>query len=641
MMFKIKYSLVTVFVLVCFFCFSQKKDTMLLNEVNITDYRIKKSTDNFIQVKIDSALQSTFLTSNISQLLTQQNAVLVKSYGPGNIASLGIRGGTAQQTAVIWNGMNINNPMLGQADISLLPVGFFNNMSVQKGALSGYWGSGAMAGVLNLQSNAQQTNGLTVLASTSYSSLQNSVEWASVNFSAGKLFSSTKLLGDFSKNKYQYYKNTDTSITRQTQQHAQTNQLALLQDFLYQIKSNQQVGLHIWLQNVDRQMPYTASALQQDAKQTDKTFRTMLDWTVTEKKFTCNTKVGFFNEALIYNNITDGINNNNNFKTFAFDADAQYKIDKGFALSGGTSNTLSLANSPNFISQKQLLKNALFENVSWNSKHDFFVANVFSRQELFNEKIFVPTAGVTTTFNIFSWLSWKANAGTIYRYPTLNDLYWNPGGNINLKPEQGHSEETSLLIKKQVKNISINFTGSVFSRDIHNWIMWQPGKDGNWSPINVLHVWSRGLETNSEIAYQNKTFKTTINVLTNYILSSSLPINNSQYLQMPYVPVYSGSAILSIEYKKFLLRGAYTYTGYRYLSTDNYSYLSPYSLIDLRVARTFICKNFALNIFAEANNLLNKNYQSIMQYGMPLRNYKAGLIIQYHKQKAITHKNKI
>jgi iron complex outermembrane receptor protein len=632
-MFKVKYSLVIALVLVCFFCFSQQKgDTLLLNEINITDYRIKKSAENFAQVKIDSVLQSAFLTSNMAQLLIQQNATLVKAYGPGNITSLGIRGSTAQQTAVIWNGMNINNPTLGQADVSLLPAGFFNTISVQKGALSGYWGSGAMAGVLNLQSSAQQTNGLTLQASTSYSSLQNSVQWASVNYADGKFSSSTKLLGDCSQNKYQYYKNTDTSLVKQTQQHAQTNQLALLQDFLYQIKPNQQVGLHVWLQNVDRQIPYTASALQQDAKQTDKTFRAMLDWKVNQKKIAYNTKLGFFNEAVIYNNTIDAIYSNNNFKTFALDADAQYKVGKGFAISGGTSNMLSLANSPNFTSQKQQLKNALFENISWNSKGDFFIANVYSRQEVFNSKTFVPTAGITTALHIFNWLVWKANVGTVYRYPTLNDIYWNPGGNINLKPEQGHSEETSLQVKHQVKNILINFTGTVFSRDIHNWIMWMPGRDGNWSPVNILHVWSRGVETNTEVSYKNKIVKTTLNVLTNYILSSSLPDNN-QHLQMPYVPMYSGSAILSVEYKKILLRGAYTYTGYRYLSTDNYSYLTPYSLIDVRVARTFMCKNFALNIFAEVNNLLNINYQSMAQYGMPLRNYKAGLIIQYHKPK--------
>jgi iron complex outermembrane receptor protein len=187
------------------------------------------------------------------------------------------------------------------------------------------------------------------------------------------------------------------------------------------------------------------------------------------------------------------------------------------------------------------------------------------------------------------------------------------------------------LVKQGIKNISLSFTGTVFSRNIHNQIMWLPGKDGNWSPVNILQVWSRGLETNTGVSYKINHFKTSVNILTNYILSNSLPADNNQHLQMPYVPMYSGSAVLFFEYKNWMLRSAYTYTGYRYLSSDNYSYLKPYTLLEIRLARTFTYKKTVLNIFAEINNVLNENYQSITQYGMPLRNYRAGLIIQYHK----------
>lgn len=631
-MLRVKYSLVVVFVFIFCIAFSQqKKDTMQLNEVDITDYRIHKSTDNFSQTKMDSAAQSAFLTSTMPQLLLQQNACLVKSYGQSNIASLGIRGSTAQQTAVLWNGLSINNPMLGQADISLLPVGLFNSMSIQKGALSGYWGSGAMAGVLNLQSAPQQTKGLMVQASTSYSSMQNSNQWLSVNYTGSKLSSSTKLFLDVSQNKYQYYKNTDTSLIKQTQQHAQVKQFALMQDFAYKLKANQQLGVHFWLQDADRSIPYGASGLPLNANQKDRIFRSMFDWKVIKEKATFNTKLAFFNEGIIYNNVTDDIYSDNNFKTLALDFDLQYKINKSFTLSGGTSNMLSLASSPNFVTQKHLLRDALFENISWNSNNDFLIANIYARQEVFNGATFVPTEGFTATLNIFKWLAWKVNAGTVYRYPTLNDLYWNPGGNLNLKPERGYSEETSLQIKHQINKFSIAFTGTIFSRNIRNNIMWLPGSGGNWSPVNILQVWSRGVETNTEFTYKTKRFKTSLNVLTNYILSTSLPSQEGHYLQMPYVPMYSGSAILFVEYRNWMVRGAYTYTGYRYLSTDNYSYLPPYALLDIRVARTFTCHNFMLNIFVEANNVLNENYQSITQYGMPLRNYKAGLIIRYHK----------
>ncbi|MBS1647507.1 MAG: TonB-dependent receptor [Bacteroidetes bacterium] len=612
--------------------YAQKLDTLRLNEIPIISSRIQKSTENFYSIKIDSVLRSQFLNYNMAQLLLQQNAGLVKAYGPGNIASLGIRGSTAQQTAVVWNGININSPTLGQTDISLLPVGFFNNISLQKGALSSYWGSGAMAGVLNIQSAAPPIKGIIAQASTSYSSFKNSVQWASIQYGSDKISSTTKLLGNFSQNRYPYYSNTDSSQIKTTQQHAQMQQLGFLEDINYKINTHQQIGAHIWWQNTNRQVPYTTSALQQNATQTDKTLRTMIDWNLQHQKVSANAKAAWFNEAIIYNNTTSNIYSNNRFNTFALDADAQYKINTQWVINLATSNMMSWAYSPNFTSQKQLLKNALFENISRQCKNHFFKINFYARQELFNTQTFMPTAGLTTNMRVLSWLIWSMNMGTVYRYPTLNDLYWTPGGNPNLKPEQGYSGETSLQVHKQYRYFSISETATLFSRSIHNNIMWLPGRNGIWSPTNILQVWSRGMETNTELKYKNKNWRIQVQALSNYILSTTLPKNNTQYLQMPYVPMYSGSASFCIEYKNILFRSAYTYTGYRYLSSDNYSYLKPYSLIDIRLAKTFFIQKLMLHIFVEVNNLLNQNYQSMMQYGMPLRNYGAGLIVQYHYQ---------
>ena len=629
------FSLLSVFA-----CAQQKKDTVpstwlrtgLLQEVTVLDYRSKNVAENFSQIKIDSNTQSNFVASCMQQLLLQQNSCFVKSYGPANIASLSIRGSTAQQTAVIWNGMNINNPMLGQADISLLPVGFFNSVSLQKGALSGHWGSGAMAGALNLQSSAQNNSGLIVRASTSYSSLQNSSQWGSVNFSAGKWSSATRILADVSKNQYNYFLN-DTTITKQT--HAETKQYALMQDFGYQINSKQQMGLHVWGQDAQRQVPYTLSEIKQNANQHDKVFRAMLDWRVTQNKYSITAKTAFFNEALIYTNKTYSVFSNSVFKTFIADIEAQFYLPKGFTVTCGSTNSLSAAITEGYAKQQQISRVALYENISWRKNR--IQASIYGREEVFNVNTFVPTMGFTSSLNIFNWFTWKVNAGTVYRYPTLNDLYWNPGGNLDLKPEQGYSEETSLILNHQVKNFSFSFNGTVFNRNINNWIMWLPGKNGVWSPQNILQVWSRGGETNTEISYKNKNLKTSLNVITNYVLSTrtqtALKNDESVNRQMTYVPMYSGSAIFSLEYKNWMLRVAYTYTGYRYLTSDNYNYLIPYSVLDARISKTFMLKNILLNVFVDGNNLLNENYQSVTQYPMPLRNFKAGIILQYNKQK--------
>ncbi len=608
-------------------------DTLLLCEITVTDLKSKMSAGYFAQNKIDSTTRSNFNASTVAQMLLQQNSCFVRSYGPANIASISVRGSTAQQTAVVWNGVNINNPMLGQADVSLLPVGFFSSASLQKGALSGYWGSGAMAGVLNLNSGAT-TNGITVKGGSYWSTLQNFSQTAAADISSGKWSSSTKILADISQNRYSFYRNFDSLITAQ-QEHAQTTQYALMQDLGFRINAKQQIGLHVWLQDANRNVPYSLQELKQDAVQQDKIFRALADWKLTQSKFAMNARAAFINEALIYGNKTYLLRTDNVFKTILADVEGQCYLPKGFALTVGSSNSISMGTSQGYAEQGQLVRNALFENISW--KNSRVNISVYGRQEIFNGKVFVPTGGLVSSVQILKWLTAKVNAGTIYRYPTLNDLYWSPGGDPDLKPEHGLSEEGSLQVNHNVRKFAFSSTGTIFNRKVSNWILWLPGKNGVWSPQNVLQVWSRGGESNSEFSFKTRDLNIMLNAITNYVLSSrtqtSLENDASKDRQLPYVPMYSGSSILSVTFKNTTLRSAYVYTGYRYLTSDNYSYLTPYHLFDLRLSQTFICKTILLNAFIEGNNLFNANYFSVAQYPMPLRNFKVGLTIQYHKNK--------
>ncbi|MGZ3865750.1 MAG: TonB-dependent receptor plug domain-containing protein [Bacteroidia bacterium] len=630
---KHTYFALCIFLVLCSSLYAQqKKDTVQLDEVKIIDYRSKVVSENFQEIRLDSSTRNIFSNSSMQQMLMQQNGSFVKSYGPGNISFLSIRGSSAQQTAVVWNGLNINNPMIGQTDLSLLPVSFFNSVSLQKGALSGYWGSGAMAGVLNLQSDAGKNAPLTVNASTSYSSLQNSTNWASANYAAGKWSGATRVFTDVSKNQYNYLKQ-DSTIAKQT--HALSKQIAFMQDANYSINSKQQIGLHLWLQDAQRQIPYTLSEIKQNAYQYDEIFRVMADHKLTQKRLSLASRIAMFNEGLIYKNETYNTSSNSAFKTFMADVETQFTLTGNIKFMAGNTNSVSFANTQGYGSGLyRISRYALYENISIDGKMGKMLA--YFRQEIFNASKPVHTMGLSETINIYKWIAWKLNLGTIYRYPTLNDLYWNPGGNKNLKPEHGLSGETSLQLNPHFRKFALSLNATWFSREIFDCIIWLPAKGGNWSPQNVQQVWSRGCETNSGISFNGKNLKTSINVITNYVLSTRkqtlLANDESADKQMPYVPMYSGSSVFSLEYKKWMLRIAYTYTGYRYLSSDNYSYLTPFAVLDARLARTFTVKNILLNVFAEGNNLLNENYQAYAQYPMPLRNFKAGIILQYQKQ---------
>ena len=93
--------------------------------------------------------------------------------------------------------------------------------------------------------------------------------------------------------------------------------------------------------------------------------------------------------------------------------------------------------------------------------------------------------------------------GKVYRFPTINDLYWSPGGNENLNPENGYSTDLGLLWTKDLSNTQLYFEPTIYSRWIDNWIIWQP-TGTYWSPMNVKKVWNRGIETNSSISFKRE-----------------------------------------------------------------------------------------------------------------------------------------
>ena len=71
---------------------------------------------------------------------------------------------------------------------------------------------------------------------------------------------------------------------------------------------------------------------------------------------------------------------------------------------------------------------------------------------------------------LFKPLKLKVNAAKVYRLPTLNDLYWSPGGNPNLKPEEGFTYEGSFELKIPYHHFLLETEMTYFNKNITNWI---------------------------------------------------------------------------------------------------------------------------------------------------------------------------
>ena len=77
----------------------------------------------------------------------------------------------------------------------------------------------------------------------------------------------------------------------------------------------------------------------------------------------------------------------------------------------------------------------------------------------------------------------KASISLNYRFPTLNDLYFLPGGNPDLKSEHGFTYDVGLSFSVGKENVYA-LSGGInwFDSHIDDWIIWLPTTKGFFSP---------------------------------------------------------------------------------------------------------------------------------------------------------------
>ena len=89
-------------------------------------------------------------STNLSDVLRFQSPIFIKENGRGAVSSPSFRGTTAQQTAFVWNGININSQFLGQGDINNIGFLTSDRLEIKSGGGSVIYGSGAIGGSIHL-----------------------------------------------------------------------------------------------------------------------------------------------------------------------------------------------------------------------------------------------------------------------------------------------------------------------------------------------------------------------------------------------------------------------------------------------------------------------------------------------------------
>lgn len=628
---------VTLLLVQCLYVHAQQKEDSLvtLPTVAVVASRMQTFAIGHKTGMLSDSLLRINSSRNLSDVLASNSQVFVKSYGLGSLASTSMRGAGAGHTAVLWNGFNIQSPLYGMLDMALVPSFFVNDVSLQYGGAGALWGSSAVGGTIALNNKGSFDKGFTVLGNLSGGSFSDNQQQLGIEISRERFTSSLKVLRRSAENDFEFNNTGKINAPLERQQNASFIQYGLLQQNYFRIKENQLLNTRFWYQFNDRNLPPNMLQSSSLAFQEDKAYRSSVEWKRFGKRLLTQARLAYFDENILY--VDDAINlySDSRSKVVITEIENKFKASKTSELNIGFNITYSKAISENYSGKASQNRTAVFVNYKIHSKNNKWNAVANVRQEVIDAKDYPFTSCLGFDGRITKSLSVRGSIAQHYRVPTINDLFWYQGGNKNLTPEKGWSEELGFTYNKRFKRSLLEVNSSFFNRNINDWIIWLPGESSAWSPENILQVKSSGLELDGKLSRSFGSFNVALSAMYNYTISQNTKVTeqnvSSLKKQLIYVPIHLSQVSLTLSYRDFSLNYRQGYTGQRYTSSDNSKSLPAYVLADVSLSKHMNISGHKLQVYFNINNLWNTAYQAILYRAMPLRSYQFGINTTFNK----------
>ncbi len=625
------------------FGYSQNLDSAhqsyVLDEVQIRASRLSGfSTGNKVWT-MDSVIIAESTDQTLADILSRHTTVYIKSYGLGGLATTSLRGSGASHTPVIWNGFNLQSPLNGQVDFSLIPAFLMDEVQLQFGGAGALYGTGAVGGVVHLNSKGKVTPGVSVGANLGAGSFGR--RFQGLHFSYGKenkWSSSIRTLTQSTDNDFLYDNPAQPGSPTVRQSNAALEQFAILNSSQVRIGARDLLNVGIWYQNTDRQLPPTMTQASSEAFQEDQIFRISAQWKRSMQAASLAFRSALLKEENMFQDPAISLVSLN--ESLAW----MNELELDGALAGNYSWNTGVHWS-NFMGKSDNLGGRVFQNRiagfgSFKVKtDDESLGGVLSlRQEVFNGRAVpvVPTFGVELIPSR-NWLI-KGTLTRNYRLPTFNDFHWNESfahGNPELEPESGWSQDITLNYDRRFEGVDFNGSLAVYNSRIRNRILWSPDTLGIWSPNNLLNVRSRGMEVACNFRFNIRSFKVEFRPRYNYVSSTNQEVRSGNEAslgkQLIYVPQNNSQLFVALAHSHFKLRYDHSFTGKTYTTTDNSDFILPYNVGNLFLKAEFGLWALDWNITGEIRNIWNHSYQVIAYRPMPLRNYYISLALVFNR----------
>lgn len=653
--------------------FAQKewsRRTIDIDEVTVVGNRPMKEI-GLQQTKLDSALLKENIALSIADVLTFNSSIFVKSYGRATLSTVAFRGTEASHTQVTWNGMRINNPMLGMVDFSMIPSYFIDDASLLHGSSSVNETGGGLGGAVKLSTKAADANGFGLQYIQGVGSFQTFDEFLRLTYGNRHWQLSTRVAYSSSPNEYKFTNrekkeniyDEDKNIIGQyyptmRNRSGAYKDLHILQEAFYNTGRGDRFGLSAWYINSNRELPTLTVDYGDekafDNRQREQTFRSILSWDHLRNDWKISAKAGYTFSWMPYDykrDVGNGtmvsmIRARNRVSTVYGQVEGEYYVGKKWLFTASLSayQHFALNQDKNIITtegdsrvvgyDKARVELSGAVSAKWRPT-ERLGATLTLREDMFGREHspIIPALFFDGVLSKRGNIVAKASLSRNYRFPTLNDLYFLPGGNEDLRKERGWSYDTGLSFAVgEHHNFSLSGSATWFESRIHDWIIWLPSPMGYYKPSNIALVHSYGVELKGDFAVQlGQDWRVDVNATYSWTPSIDYGENLSEAdrsygKQLVYIPLHSAAATATLRWRSWSLLYKWCYYSERYTMSSNDIMLTgklpEYFMNNLSLEKGFSTRWADLTLKGSVNNLFDEEYLSVLSRPMPGINFE-------------------
>ncbi|MCO6465769.1 MAG: TonB-dependent receptor [Bradyrhizobiaceae bacterium] len=576
-----------------------------------------------------SAIDRTVLTAQelrakapyqLQESLSDVPGLFVRQYGGlGGLAAVSVRGGSAAQTLVLLDGIQLNTVQSGMVDVATIPMAMIKRIDVQRGALGAVNGANAMTGCVDIRLGIPQTGLRLQASSASFNSWKGALvgAWNADEFAVGggaEMYASD--------GSYEYEQEVDGTLIPINRKNGSVRSASMF----VRAEGPHSTRLTMIARQTSRGVP---GAVVPDVIPQTRAAFDEVDVLGTAGRAIVNTSALTLRADVAMRYLDQRYADPDATITGTSGIDARFlardcagyatmhvhsttinhtiKAQYGFADLRGT---FLQAEAGDYVHRQQI---GLGYRAEWQSEHVSAVAS--ARADVYGDVGGALSGGVGAAWLVRPQLTLRGHLGTGFRPPAFSELYFLNYGNIHLKPER--TVMTSIGIHwRQFEWLVAD--ASMFASTLTNLIVSVPVSPMVTSAMNIGSARSLGLEFGSTAHAWNERFTAswsyTVQDVRDY--SGRAGIDGTPIV---YVPSEMISAHVQWKETDVMGRLEWSYTGFRYAQAggEATSLLAPYHLVNAVLGTTIHARSSTLNLQLRIDNLFDVRYAVVRGYPMP------------------------